>query len=188
MTGAEWVISCAVSIGIGVLIGYYLGRRELRKKEIVEDRIDPENAPHTHPVKRTSILQKVFAGIIAVVAVVMVVQASNAADRDRAQSEEAQRIAQAQSECNSQLYQAIDARAAANSTDTQLQQADNAALLELVTGLLALPPGSLDQANSVQEQLMLYRDKINASDQKRKINAENRANNPYPVPTCGQSE
>ena len=151
-----------------------------------EDRIDPQGAPHVRRATRVmSVIQKVVAGVVAVIAVVLVVQYSNASDRDRQQSEQAQALAEAQAVCNSQLYDAIDKRAAGNREDSELQQADNAALLELVTGLLSLPPGAQNQADSVQEQLGLYKDKIEKSDERRKEIAQQRAENPYPVPSCG---
>ena len=186
MSGSIWVMSCAISVGLGVIAGYLLGRRELKRYQMSEDRIDPQGAPHVRRATRVmSVIQKVVAGVVAVIAVVLVVQYSNASDRDRQQSEQAQALAEAQAVCNSQLYDAIDKRAAGNREDSELQQADNAALLELVTGLLSLPPGAQNQADSVQEQLGLYKDKIEKSDERRKEIAQQRAENPYPVPSCG---
>jgi hypothetical protein len=163
MTIILWVLSFAVAVGVGVFMGFLWGRANAHKhyaRVIVDDR---------NPVPRVTVIQRVFAIVIALIAVLLVVQNSVNAERDKDQAAENRAIAEAQQQCNADLYTAINARSEATQRDQQ-------AFLALIETLISQPPDAPDTQS--RAALQQYRDTIIASNESRK-------ENPYPEPRCG---
>lgn len=163
MTIILWVLSFAVAIGVGLFGGFLWGRANAHKhyaKVIVDDR---------NPVPRVTVIQRVFAVVIALIAVLLVVQNSVSAQRDREQAAENKEIAEAQQQCNADLYMAIQARSAASEQDRR-------AFIQLIDTLIRTPPPTPEES---QAALRAYRETLNANDKER-------AENPYPTPRCGE--
>lgn len=163
MTIILWTLSYAVAVGVGVFIGFLWGRANAHKHyaRVIVD--------HHEPLPRVTVIQRIFAVVIALIAVLLVVQNSVSAQNDREQSEHARAVAERQKECNQDLYEAINARSQATESDQQ-------ALLTLVETLLNTQPRTPEDSQAILQQ---YRDTIIRSNEERQAN-------PYPEPRCGE--
>lgn len=163
MTIILWVLSFAVAVGVGLFCGFLWGRANAHKhyaKVIVDDR---------NPVPRVTVIQRVFAIVIALIAVLLVVQNSVNAQRDKETTTKNREIAENQQQCNSDLYEAINAR-------SESSEQDRRAFIQLIDTLIRIPPPTNEES---QNALRAYRETLRANDVER-------AANPYPEPRCGR--
>ena len=167
-----WPLSYILAVALGVFIGYLWGQAERQHRIAHGEPVETDRKP------RITMVQRVFAGVITILAIVMVVQTSAASERDKRQAAESQAIARAQSVCNAQLYSATEM----NAEDEKLQREDNASLLALVERLITLPPDGEDE---MRDALRDYREQVHERDKRRMENDVKRAQNRHPAPDCG---
>lgn len=164
MTILLWSLSFAVIAAVGIFAGFLWGRSNAHKhysKVMIESRHEP--------LPRVTLLQRIFAVVIAMIAILLVVQNSVNSAGNKEDAEKAQKVALAQQQCNQDLYKAITARSDASEQDRR-------AFIQLVDTLIRTPPPTPEES---QVALRAYREALAASDRAREAN-------PYPEPRCGQ--
>lgn len=163
MTILLWSLSFAVIAAVGMFAGFLWGRANAHKhyaKVIVD---------HHETLPRVTLLQRIFAVVIAMIAILLVVQNSVNSAGNKEDAENAQKVALAQQQCNQDLYKAITARSDA-------AERDRRAFIQLVDTLIRTPPPTPQES---QVALRAYRETLAAGDRARETN-------PYPEPRCGQ--